>query len=68
MHRMTAEQQLAEAQERITALEGALRAKVASWRKQIAEEDNDEWGRERASTLSDAADELEALIDPGGQK
>jgi hypothetical protein len=35
---------------------------VAEWRQYIAEEDNDEWGRERASTLSDAADELEALI------
>jgi hypothetical protein len=56
------------AEQRITALEGALRAKVAEWRQYIAEEDNDEWGRERASTLSDAADELEALIDPGGQK
>jgi DNA repair exonuclease SbcCD ATPase subunit len=50
------------AEQRITALEGALRAKVAEWRQYIAEEDNDEWGRERASTLSDAADELEALI------
>jgi hypothetical protein len=52
----------------LLAHQQTLRGLVASWRKQIAEEDNDEWGRERASTLSDAADELEALIDPGGQK
>jgi hypothetical protein len=50
--------------ERITALEGALRAKVADWRQYIAEEDNDEWGRERASVRSDDADELDALLTP----
>lgn len=45
-----------------SAREQALRHLVETWKKIVAEEDNDDFGRERASVRSDDIEELAALL------
>lgn len=48
------------------SLEAQIQQLLAEWRQIVAEEDNDDFGRERASVRSDDIDALAALL-PGGR-
>jgi hypothetical protein len=69
MHRMTAEQQLTEAQERITALEGALsklRQEVAGLLGIAEPEIRYAVGHSNVATLKLRISEADALLTPSG--
>jgi hypothetical protein len=51
-----------ELESRLSSLSEKLEGLVKEWRQIVEQEDNDEWGRERASVRTDDADELSALL------
>jgi hypothetical protein len=59
-----------ELESRLSSLSEKLEGLVKEWREVVEQEDNDEWGRERASVRTDDADELSALLgeEPRGRQ